>query len=86
MREYLQFYINGEWVDPVEAKPFDVIDPATEEVTGRINLGSKVDVDKAVLAAAEAFKSWSQTSKQERFDVLDRIIVEFEKRLPEMGY
>jgi hypothetical protein len=22
MREYLKFYINGEWVDPVEAKPW----------------------------------------------------------------
>ena len=85
MREYLQFYINGEWVDPVEAKPFDVIDPATEEVTGRINLGSKADVDKVVSAAAEAFKTWSQTSKEERLKVLDRIIEEYEKRLPEMA-
>jgi len=85
MREYLQFYINGEWVDPVIPKPLDVIDPATEEVAGRINVGSKADVDKAVAAAAEAFKSWSQTSKQERLQVLNRIIEEFEKRVPELG-
>ena len=30
MREYLQFYINGEWVDPVRPNPHDVINPATE--------------------------------------------------------
>lgn len=85
MREYMQFYIGGEWVDPVSPKPFDVIDPATEEVAGRINLGSAADVDKAVNAAAEAFKTWSQTSKEERLAVLKRIVAEFEKQVPEVG-
>tara|TARA_R110000824_G_scaffold336_11_gene2358 strand:+ start:2166 stop:3593 length:1428 start_codon:yes stop_codon:yes gene_type:complete len=85
MRDYLQFYINGEWVDPVTPKLLDVIDPATEKVTGHINAGSKADVDKAVKAAAKAFKSWSQTSKEERLQVLARIIEEFEKKVPELG-
>ena len=85
MREYLEFYINGEWVDPMKSNPFNVINPATEAVAGKINLGTKADVDKAVKAASEAFKSWSQTSKEERLHVLDRIIEEFEKRLPEMA-
>ena len=39
MREYLQFYIDGKWVDPTEAKTLDVINPATEEVAGKISLG-----------------------------------------------
>jgi len=85
MREYLEFYINGEWVDPMKSNPFNVVNPATEAVAGKINLGTKADVDKAVKAASEAFKSWSQTSKEERLHVLDRIIEEFEKRLPEMA-
>ncbi|MDG2090510.1 MAG: aldehyde dehydrogenase family protein [Gammaproteobacteria bacterium] len=85
MREYLEFYINGEWVDPIKSNPFNVINPATEAVAGKINLGTKADVDKAVKAASEAFNSWSQTSKEERLQVLDRIIEEFEKRLPEMA-
>ncbi len=41
MRDYLQFYINGEWVDPAVAAPFDVVNPATEEVCARISLGSE---------------------------------------------
>ncbi|MDC0598589.1 aldehyde dehydrogenase family protein [Gammaproteobacteria bacterium] len=85
MREYLQFYINGQWVDPVEPKSFDVIDPATEAVTGKINVGSAADVDVAVKAAAAAFKTWSRTSKEERLAVLNRIVAEFEKRIPELG-
>ena len=40
MKEYLKFYINGEWVAPVTAKTMDVINPATEEPIGRISLGS----------------------------------------------
>jgi aldehyde dehydrogenase (NAD+) len=44
-----EFYINGEWVKPVnELKTLDVINPATEEVFGRIALGDKDDVDSAV--------------------------------------
>ena len=54
MREYLHFYIDGEWVDPVGPATLDVIDPATERVTGRISVGSSVDVDRAVAAASAA--------------------------------
>ncbi|MBT6044014.1 MAG: aldehyde dehydrogenase family protein [Gammaproteobacteria bacterium] len=85
MRDYMQFYINGEWVDPVTPKSLDVIDPATEEVSGHINAGSEADVDKAVNAAAQAFKTWSRTSKEERLAIMNRIVEEFEKKVPELG-
>ena len=48
MREYLKFYIDGQWVDPVEPKTLDVDNPTTEQVSGKIALGSAADVDKAV--------------------------------------
>ena len=76
MREYLQFYIDGQWVDPVEPKTLDVINPATEKVAGKISLGSAADVDKAVKAAKKAFVTWSQTTREERLDVLDARMVE----------
>src|SRR5688572_19598160 len=85
MREYLQFYINGAWVDPVSARTLDVIDPATAAITGRISLGSAKDVDKAVDAAAKAFRSWSRTTRAERLAVLGRIVEEFTRRVPELG-
>ena len=44
MRDMLQFYINGEWVDPVEPKSIEVINPATDEVCGHISMGSAADV------------------------------------------
>uniref|UniRef100_UPI002810E291 aldehyde dehydrogenase family protein n=1 Tax=Phenylobacterium sp. TaxID=1871053 RepID=UPI002810E291 len=84
MREYLKFYIDGQWVDPIELKTLDVENPATEEVVGKIALGSAADVDKAVKAARRAFETWSQTSREERLDVLQRILAEYQKRFGDL--
>ena len=59
MREYLKFYIDGQWVDPIEPKTLDVDNPTTEQVSGKIAIGSAADVDKAVKAARKAFATWS---------------------------
>ncbi|WP_398476095.1 aldehyde dehydrogenase family protein [Tardiphaga sp.] len=80
-----KFYINGEWVDPITPNLFDVINPANEEVAGQISLGSAVDVDRAVKAARAAFASFSQTTKQERLDLLASIVAAFERRFDEIA-
>ena len=85
MREYLKFYIDGRWVAPVEPRTHEVINPATEQVCGRISLGSAADVDKAVAAARRAFASWSQTSREERISVLHRILAEYQKRAGDLA-
>jgi aldehyde dehydrogenase (NAD+) len=80
MLEKLQFYIDGQWVDPVEPRTLDVVNPATEEVYGRISLGTAADVDRAVTAARRAFQSYSQTSREERLDLLRAVLAEFKNR------
>jgi aldehyde dehydrogenase (NAD+) len=80
MSHNMQFYIDGEWVDPVTPHPFDVIDPATEEAYTQISLGSKADVDKAVKAARTAFESFSQTTKAYRLDLLKSILKAYKAR------
>jgi aldehyde dehydrogenase (NAD+) len=85
MREYLKFYIDGQWVDPIEAKMAEVINPATEQVSGRISLGGVADVEKAVQAARRAFASWSKTSVKERLDLLLAIQAEYTRRQQELG-
>src|SRR3989338_4378767 len=80
MREYLKFYIDGQWVDPVVLKSLDVENPATEKVCGRVAIGSAADVDKAVKAARKAFASWSQTAASDRIEILQNILVEYQKR------
>src|ERR1700704_131554 len=80
MREYLKFYIDGQWVDPLRPNAFDVENPATEQVSGRISLGSAADVDRAVKAARRAFSSWSQSTREERLDLLQAMLAEYQKR------
>ena len=85
MREYLKLYIDGQWVSPSETKTAEVINPATEEVSGRIALGNAADVDKAVKAASRAFDSWSQTSRKQRIELLESIQAEYSKRKVDIG-
>jgi aldehyde dehydrogenase (NAD+) len=85
MRELLQHYIDGQWVDSEGGTRHLVINPATEEPCAAIMLGSQADVDKAVAAARRAFNSFSQTSVEERKALLLRIIDEYKKRIPDMA-
>lgn len=85
MRDYTKFYIDGQWVDPVSLKTLDVINPATEQVAGRIALGSAADVDRAVAAARKAFASFSRTSREERLELLQAILAEYQKRFGDIA-
>ena len=80
-----QFYINGDWVDPVNPNDLDVINPSTEEVCAVISLGSKEDTNKAVKAAKSAFTTWKDTSKKERIDLLEKLLEIYKKRSGEMA-
>ena len=85
MRQYLKFYIDGKWVNPVETKTVSTVNPATEEISGTIALGTAADVDRAVKAARKAFPIWSKTSREERLQVLERILVEYQKRVGDLA-
>ncbi|BBY06475.1 aldehyde dehydrogenase family protein [Mycobacterium noviomagense] len=85
MREYVKFYIDGQWVDPVRPNPFDIENPATQQITGKISLGSAADVDVAVNAARRAFATWSQSSREERLDLLQAILAEYQRRADDLA-
>tara|TARA_B100002052_G_C15851469_1_gene585282 strand:- start:242 stop:1675 length:1434 start_codon:yes stop_codon:yes gene_type:complete len=80
MQDKKNFYINGKWVSPKNPKEINVIDPATEKSCAVISLGSKDDVDLAVKAAKEAFKTWGFTSKEERIKYLENLYTLYKKR------
>ena len=81
-----EFYINGEWVKPVNnLKTLDVINPATEEVFGRIALGDKDDVDAAVEAAYNAFESFGYSSVDERVSLLEKILEVYKGKYDEIA-
>ncbi|MAU59364.1 aldehyde dehydrogenase family protein [Parvibaculum sp.] len=85
MKECLKFYINGEWVDPIEPKTLDVINPATEEPCAKISIGSSKDVDKAVAAAKKAFETYSQVSVEDRIALLAKILEVYQSRYGEIA-
>ncbi|MGB1214172.1 MAG: aldehyde dehydrogenase family protein [Pikeienuella sp.] len=85
MQDKRQFYINGQWVNPIAANDFAVIDPSTEEAFATISLGGKADADAAVAAAKAAFPAWRKTSKAERLELLESIFDIYMKRSDDMG-
>ncbi|MFG1924493.1 aldehyde dehydrogenase family protein [Cryptosporangium sp. NPDC048952] len=80
MREYSKFYIGGQWVDPAGPATIDVVNPATEQVSGRVAAGSSVDVDRAVAAARGAFPTWAVSTREERLELLRSIQDAYQKR------
>jgi len=80
-----KFYINGEWVDPVERRSIDVINPATEQPYVTIAVGSAADVDKAVAAAKRAFPAFSQTTRAQRLKWLRALLDAYNDRYDEIA-
>jgi aldehyde dehydrogenase (NAD+) len=80
-----QFYIDGMWVDPLESKEFQVINPATEAVAGVISMGSAQDVDRAVAAARRAFDSYSRTTPADRIALLERVLKAYKAHFDEIA-
>lgn len=80
-----QFYIGGEWVKPSSDALLEVVNPATEETIAAIAAGSSADIDRAVAAAREGFKAYSQTTVVDRIALLRRILEGFEARLEDLS-
>ena len=85
MDRLTEFYIGGEWVAPLSPDDMPVMNPATGERIGTVALGKAADVDRAVAAATAAFERFSQTSKQERLDLLRRIRAVTEARFEDLA-
>lgn len=79
------FYIDGAWRAPIEAKSIEVINPANEKPYAVISAGSAKDIDLAVAAARKAFPSWSETPAAERIGYIRRLVEIYEARLDEMA-
>ena len=68
-------YVNGQWIEPESAGYLDIENPSTGEVIGKTPLSTVVEVNRAIDAAAEAFKSWSQTPVARRIQPLYKLDV-----------
>ena len=85
MLEKRDFYINGQWVTPIDGTDHHVIDPSTEEPTAIISLGGKADADAAVAAAKAAFPAWMSTPVEERIALVEKLVEVYEARAEDMA-
>ena len=82
---YNKFFINGKWIEPAGRSTLDVINPATEKAFATISLGNGDDVDSAAKAAKSAFDSWSNSSIEERKEIISNIVGGLKSRSDEMA-
>ena len=80
MKDKLKFYINGQWVESESNEKIEVINPANESIVGHVTAGTKEDIDHAVKAASNAFETYQFSSKEDRIEILNNVIAEYENR------
>ncbi|HZR46286.1 MAG TPA: aldehyde dehydrogenase family protein [Candidatus Manganitrophaceae bacterium] len=86
MAERIKNYINGKWVDAAGKKTFESRNPAdTRELIGVVADSDATDVEKAVEAAARAFRPWAETPAPKRGEILYRAAEQLVKRKAELG-
>src|SRR5437773_1159110 len=80
-----RLFIGGRWVAPSGGEMIDVHNAGTGEVMGRVPAGGVKDVDAAVAAARRAFESWSNTSADQRAELLGKISANLKARTDELA-
>jgi succinate-semialdehyde dehydrogenase / glutarate-semialdehyde dehydrogenase len=80
----LQLYIGGAWRNAAEGQP--VLNPADESVIGTVPVASRPDLDAALAAAADGFRTWSRTSPAKRAEVMLRAARLMRERVEEIAY
>ena len=75
-----QLFINGEWQNSKSNETLEIINPATEEVIGKLSHARKEDLDVALNAAEKAFNEWKNVSAYERSKIMRKAADIFRSR------
>ena len=70
MYQDVLLHIDGKWRAAVSGRTLDVINPATEEVIGRLAHASTADLDEAVRAAEAGFAVWRKVAPYDRSKIM----------------
>jgi len=82
---YEKLYIGGEWVDPVSKDKIQIENPSDKSIIGWVPASGEADVNLAVEAAKEGFKTWQFSTLEERKQLLLNLIPQLEKRVDQMA-
>lgn len=72
MYQDVQLFIDGVWKAGASARTIDVVNPATEEVIGRVAHAERADLDEAIDAAQKGFDVWKRMNAYERANIMRR--------------
>src|ERR1700743_1891282 len=73
VRAFYQAYINGQFFTPHGTQVVDLVNPTDNRVIGKVTMADEIDTRKAIYAAKEAFNTFSQSSKEHRMELLQRL-------------
>ena len=73
LQDNYKLYINGEWREAADGATIKTYNPSNGELLAEIADATNSDVDEAIAAAREAFKTWGKTTPAERAAVLNKI-------------
>jgi aldehyde dehydrogenase (NAD+) len=85
MHKHAQLFIDGAWMAPCGSGCAEVLNPANEQVIGQVPLGDERDVERAVLAARQAFPAWAATPAKVRAGYIQALADQLEARGDEMA-
>jgi aldehyde dehydrogenase (NAD+) len=77
-------YINGQFVTPHGTQVIDLVNPTDNQVIGKVTMADEIDTRRAIGAAKEAFKAFSQSSKEYRMELLQRLHDAVAKRMDQL--
>src|ERR1700758_4141359 len=77
-------YINGKFVTPHGTQVVDLVNPTNNAVIGKVAMADEIDTRQAIAAAKEAFHTFSQSSKEYRMEVLQRLHDPVAKRMDQL--
>jgi aldehyde dehydrogenase (NAD+) len=73
MKELTTHYIDGAFVASHGREVMDIIRPADGQVIGTVTLADEDDTGRAIAAARRAFATFSQSTKEDRIEILRRL-------------
>ena len=85
MKNLDRFYIDGRFVPSNDRPRRVVINPAPEETAGTVAMGTAEDVNAAVVAARKSFGAYCYSSREERLEMLRRVLKLFDERAEEFA-
>ena len=83
-KAFNEAYINGQFVTPHGKLLVDLVNPTNNRVIGKVTMADEMDTRNAIAAAKRAFETFSQTTKEQRMDYLQRLYESVSNRVTDL--